>query len=121
MEKADGKKLHIYWGLLISEPFLGLSVTLQAVIILLHQIHSRKNNRLTIKPYALSEYGINRNRLSEYITKLRHAGLLHYIEGNDYAFAWFDSDGTPNFNKLKTMHPDHTDPAPNSYQVVVNE
>jgi hypothetical protein len=121
MESGSGKNIHIYWGLLVSEVFIGLSVTQQAVIILLHQFHSRIKNRLTIKPYALSEYGIHRNRLCEYVNQLRQIGLLNYIEGDDYDFAWFDKDGKPNFNKLKMMHLSHTDPAPNSYQVAANQ
>ena len=121
MEKSKGKQVHIYWGMLISESFLALSVTLQAVIILLHQLHSRKENRLTIKPNALKEFGVHRNKLPRYVNELRSAGFLYYIEGDDYEFSWFDKDGQPSFNNLKTMHLSHTDLAPNSYQVVVNE
>ena len=101
MEDRKGKKIYIYWGLLVSTVFLELSVTLQAVIILLHCLHSRRKNRLTIQPYALVEYGIHRNRLTEYIDQLRCAGLLEYVENHDYKFTWFDRDGYPNFNRLK--------------------
>jgi len=122
MEKPKGKYLHIYWGLLVSEPFLHASVTLQAVIILLHRLHSRKKNRLTIRPGALQQYGIHRNRLPGYIAQLKDLGLLEYVEDFDYAFTWFDLDGKPEFTrlKLKSMHPTHTDPAPNSDQGAVN-
>jgi len=122
MENSKGKQLHIYWGLLVSEPFLRASVTLQAIIILLHSLHNRKENRLTIRPYALSHYGIHRNRLPGYVTQLMDIGLLEYIEDHDYAFTWFDLDGKPEFSrlKLKSMHLTHTDPAPNSYQGAVN-
>ena len=122
MENPQGKRLHIYWGLLISEPFLRASVTLQAVTILLHRLHNRKENRLTIRPCALSQYGIHRNRLPRYISQLINAGLLEYIEDHDYAFTWFDLDGKSDFTqlKLKSMHLTQADPAPNSYQGVVN-
>jgi len=122
MENPKGKRLYVYWGLLVSEPFLRASVTLQAVIILLHRLQSRKENRLTIRPCALSHYGIHRNRLSEYITQLMEAGLLEYVEDHDYAFTWFDLDGKPEFTrlKLKSMHLTQADPAPNSGQGVVN-
>jgi len=101
MEDKKGKNLYIYWGLLVSTVFLELTVTLQAVIILLHCLHSRRTNRLTIQPYALSEYGIHRNRLSEYIDQLRCAGLLEYVENHDYKFSWFDKNGYPNFSRLR--------------------
>ena len=122
MEKPKGKCLHIYWGLLVSESFLHASVTLQAVIILLHQLHSRKKNRLTIHPCALQQYGIHRNRLPGYVAQLIDLGLLEYVEDFDYAFTWFDLDNKPEFTRLKlnSMHPTHTDPAPNSYQGTVN-
>ena len=122
MEKHKGKCLHIYWGLLVSEPFLHASVTLQAVIILLHRLHSRSKNRLTIRPCALEQYGIHRNRLPGYITQLMDVGLLEYVEDFDYAFTWFDLDNKPEFTRLKLnlMHPTHTDPAPNSYQGATN-
>lgn len=118
MEKPTGTKLHIYWGLLVSKPFLDLSVTLKAVIILLHLLHNRKKNRLTIQPNALEKFDVHRNRMPEYVDQLRSAGLLLYIENHDYEFAWFDQDGSPDFTrlKLKMMHPSHTDPAPRSYQ-----
>ena len=120
MEKPKGKCLYIYWGLLVSEPFLRASLTLQAVIILLHRLHNRSKNRLTIRPCALEQYGIHRNRLPEYITQLMNVGLLEYVEDFDYAFAWFDLDGKPEFTrlKLKSMHPSHTDPAPKVYHYV---
>jgi len=122
MEKPKGKCLHIYWGLLVSEPFLHASVTLQAVIILLHRLHNRKENRLTIRPCALQQYGIHRNRLPGYITQLMDVGLLEYLEDFDYAFTWFDLDNKPDFTRLKLnpMHLTHTDPAPNSYQGTAN-
>ena len=122
MEKPKGKCLNIYWGLLVSEPFLHASVTLQAVIILLHRLHNRSKNRLTIRPCALEQYGIHRNRLPGYIAQLKDLGLLEYVENFDYAFTWFDLDGKPEFTrlKLKSMHPTHTDPAPNSDQGAVN-
>jgi len=115
MENSKGKQLKIYWGLLISGSFLRLSVTLQAVIILLHRLHNRRKNRLTIRPCALSQYGIHRNRLPKYITKLLDTGLLHYIENYDYEFAWINSDGQPDFDRLKkiSMHLTDTDSAPN--------
>ena len=123
MEKPKGKCLHIYWGLLVSEQFLRASVTLQAVIILLHRLHSRSKNRLTIRPCALEQFGIHRNRLPVYISQLMDAGLLEYLEDFDYAFTWFDLDGKPDFTRLKlnSMHPTRTDPAPNSYQGTINE
>jgi len=121
MDDPGGKKISVYWGLLVSEPFLSLSVTLQAVLILLHQFHDRKSNQLTIKPYALKEYGIHRNLLPNYTVKLIKAGLMNYLENDDFEFTWFDEDGNPNFDKLKTMHLSHTDLASNSYQVAVNE
>jgi len=122
MEKSKGKCLSIYWGLLVSEQFLHASVTLQAVIILLHRLHNRKKNRLTVRPGALEEYGIHRNRLPEYLIQLMNVGLLEYVEDFDYAFTWFDLDNKPEFTrlKLKSMHLTHTDPAPNSYQGAVN-
>ena len=122
MEKPKVRSLNIYWGLLVSEPFLHASVTLQAIVILLHRLHSRKENRLTIRPCALEQYGIHRNRLPVYISQLMNVGLLDYLENYDYAFAWFDLDGKPEFTrlKLKSMHLTHTDPAPNSYQGAVN-
>ena len=123
MENPKGRRLHIYWGLLVSDPFLRATVTLQAVIILLHQFHSRKDNRLTIRPCVLTQYGIHRNRLPGYISQLMEVGLLEYLEDFDYAFTWFDLDGKPEFTrlKLKTMHLTQSDPAPNSVQGAVNE
>ena len=123
MEKAEGKRLHIYWGLLVSDPFLRLTVTLQAVIILLHRLHSRKDNRLTIRASALTAYGIHRNRLPKYISQLKDTGLLEYLEDYDYSFAWFDLDGKPEFSrlKLKSTHLTQSDLAPNSVQGAVNE
>jgi hypothetical protein len=112
MEKPAGKKIQVYWGLIVSEQFLSLSVTLQAVLILLHQFHSREHNRLTIRPCALKGYGVNRNLLPKYIGRLIKVGLLNYLEDDYYEFMWFDDDGKPNFNKLKIMHLSHTDTAP---------
>ena len=80
MEDAQGKCIKVYWDLLISEAFLGLSVTLQATIILLHTLHSRSKNRLTIRPCALAQFGIHRNRLPGYLQQLLNAGLILYIE-----------------------------------------
>lgn len=122
MGKSTEKKLHIYWGLLVSEPFLKLSVTLQAIIILLHSLHSRRKNFLTIRPSALSKFDVHRNRLPKYINQLIHAGLLEYIENHDYRFTWFDKDGNPNFYhlKLKYTHLSHTNPAPNSCHGAAN-
>ena len=122
IKNPKGQRLKIYWGLLVSEQFLRACVTLQAVIILLHRLHSRKENRLTIRPCALTQYGIHRNRLPKYISQLMDVGLLEYLENYDYEFAWFDLDGKPEFSrlKLKSMHLTHTDPAPNSYQGAVN-
>ena len=123
MEKNTGKCADIYWGLLISKPFLMLSGTLQAALILLHTLHNRKRNRLTIRPPALASYGISRNQLPKYIEQLRQAGLLNYVENHDYEFSWLDQNGKPAFHllKLKKMHLTHTDVAPNSYQVEANE
>lgn len=123
MENPKGKSLHIYWGLLVSEAFIQLSVTLQAVIILLHRLHNRKQNVLTIRPGALQQYGIHRNRLPKYISQLMNAGLLEYLGDYDYAFRWFDLDGKPEFTrlKLKSTHQKYTATAPNVYQGVVNE
>jgi hypothetical protein len=122
MEKPKGKCLNIYWGLLVSEPFLHASVVLQAVIILLHRLHNRKKNRLTIRPCALEQYGIHRNRLPEYIIQLTNIGLLEYVEDFDYEFTWFDPDGKPEFTRLKLnpMHLTQSDPAPNSVQGAAN-
>ncbi len=122
MEKPKGKCLHIYWGLLVSEPFLHAPVTLQAVIILLHRLHNRRKNRLTIRPCALVQYGIHRNRFPGYVAQLIDIGLLEYVEDFDYAFTWFDLDNKPEFTRLKlnSMHPTHTDPAPNSDQGIVS-
>ncbi len=91
----------INWGLLISDAFMGLSVTLQAVIILLHRLHNRTKNKLTIRPCALEQFGIHRNRLPGYIQQLMNAGFLHYIENNDFEFTWIDSFGKPNFYRFK--------------------
>jgi hypothetical protein len=106
MENPKGKRIKVYWGLLISDAFLGLSVTLQAVIILLHRHHNRTKNRLTIRPCALEQFGIHRNRLPGYIQQLLNAGLLLLIENRDYEFTWIDSDGKPDFYRLKkiSMH-----------------
>jgi hypothetical protein len=122
MENASGNSLKVYWGLLISEAFLGLSVTLKATIILLHRLHSRSKNRLTVRPCALTHFGIHRNRLPGYLRELVNAGLLLYIENHDYEFSWIDGDGKPDFDRIKkiSMHLTHTDPAPNSYQEVIN-
>lgn len=118
MEKSCGNTLKVYWGLLISEAFLHLTVTEQAIIILLHSLHNRSKNRLTIRPSALAKFGIHRNRLPKYITNLIAAGLLVYVEDHDYEFAWIDPDGRLDFDRIKkiSMHLTHTDPAPNSYQ-----
>jgi hypothetical protein len=106
MESPKGKCIRVYWGLLISDAFLELSVTLQAVIILLHRHHNRKKNRLTIRPCALEQFGIHRNRLPGHVQKLAHAGLLVHIENYEYEFTWIDSDGKPDFYRLKkiSMH-----------------
>jgi hypothetical protein len=122
MENASGNRLKIYWGLLISEAFLGLSVTLKATIILLHRLHSRSKNKLTVQACALTQFGIHRNRLPGYLRELVSAGLLLYIENHDYEFSWIDGDGKPDFDRIKkiSMHLTHTDPAPNSYQEVIN-
>jgi len=101
MENPKGKTLKVYWGLLVSEAFLSLSVTLQAVIILLHSLHYRRKNRLTIRPSALSQCGIHRNRLPLYITKLIEVGLLDHVEDHDYEFTWFDIEGRPDFDRVK--------------------
>ena len=95
-----GKCLHIYWGLLVSDSFLALAVTTQAIIILLHGLHNRKQNRLTIRPCALSRYGIHRTRLPSYVDELTVAGILIYIEEYDFEFAWIDRDGNPDFTRL---------------------
>ncbi len=40
---AKGKQcINVYWGLISSDLFLDLSITLQAVLLMLHSIHSRK-------------------------------------------------------------------------------
>ncbi|OOY67272.1 hypothetical protein [Solemya velum gill symbiont] len=107
---AKGRKIFVYWGLLTSDAFLNLSITEQAVLILLHVHHHRKINRLTLSGGALVEFGIHRNRLPEYIDKFRHTGLLDHVEGHIYAFSWFDEKGSPIFDHLNK----NTD-APNSY------
>ena len=103
MEKPSGKRLKIYWGLLVSDAFLAQSVTLQGVIILLHTLHNRSKNRLTIRPYALSRYGIHRTMLPAYITELTEAGFLEITDEYDFAFSWIDRDGKPDFNRLKKI------------------
>jgi hypothetical protein len=122
MENPKGRRLYIYWGLLVSDQFLNASVTIQAVIILLHRLHSRKANRLTIRPGALAQYGIHRNRLPGYISQLMDVGLLEYLEDYDYAFTWFDLDGKPEFTrlKLKLTHLTQADSALNSRHEAAN-
>ena len=87
MEKdSGGKHLKVYWGLLVSNAFLALSVPAQAIIILLHSLHNRKQNRLTIQPYALTRYGIHRTTLPAHIAELRNAELLIHIDDFEYSF-----------------------------------
>ena len=101
MEKnSGGKQLKVYWGLLVSDDFLGLSVPAQAIIILLHSLHNRSRNKLTIHPSALTRYGIHRTTLPAHIAELRNAELLIYIEDFDYSFGWIDRDGKPDFSRL---------------------
>ena len=94
-KKPSGKHLKIYWGLLVSDAFLDLSVTPQAIIILLHAL-----NRLTIRSVALSHYGIHRTTLPDYVNELMVAGFLVYLGEYDFAFGWIDSDGKPDFDRL---------------------
>ena len=110
MEYAKGRCLKVYWGLLISEAFLELSITLQATIVLLHRLHNRSKNRLTIQPCALAQFGIHRNRLPGYLQQLLNAGLILYIENYDFEFSWIDSEGNPDFDRIKklSMHLTHT-------------
>ncbi len=99
-KKPNGKQLKIYWGLLVSDAFLALSVTLQAIIILLHTLHNRKRNRLTIRACALSKFGIHRTCLPKYVNQLVAAGFLIYTDDYDFEFAWIDRDGKPDFSRL---------------------
>jgi len=99
-KKPNGKQLKIYWGLLVSDAFLALSVTLQAIIILLHTLHNRKRNRLTIRACALSKFGIHRTRLPKYVNQLVAAGFLIYTDDYDFEFGWIDRDGKPDFSRL---------------------
>ena len=101
MEKnSGGKQLKVYWGLLVSDGFLGLSVPAQAIIILLHSLHNRSRNRLTIHPNALTRYGIHRTTLPAHLNELMAAKLLLFVEDFDFEFGWFDSDGKPDFTRL---------------------
>lgn len=100
MEKNEGKKIHIYWGLMISDTFRSLDITLQAILILLHSLHMRARNQVYIRPSSLEKYGVHRNRMSEYIDALRHAGLIQHIDGHRYEFTWFDDNGRPDFECL---------------------
>ena len=101
MEKnSGGKQLKVYWGLLVSDGFLGLSVPAQVIIILLHSLHNRSRNRLTIHPNALTRYGIHRTTLPAHLNELMAAKLLLFVEDFDFEFGWFDSDGKPDFTRL---------------------
>lgn len=99
--KDSRQTVQLYWGLLTSKAFKALDDTLKAVLILLHLFHSRRSNRVTIKPSSLKAYGIHRNRLLGYANDLRLAGLLDHIDGNQYRFTWInDSSGKPDFSIL---------------------
>jgi hypothetical protein len=99
-KKSNGKQLKIYWGLLVSDAFLALSVTLQAIIILLHTLHYRKRNRLTIRACALSKFGIHRTCLPKYVNQLVAVGFLICTDDYDFEFGWIDRDGKPDFSRL---------------------
>ena len=99
-KKPSGKHLKIYWGLLVSDAFLALSVTPQATIILLHKIHNRKKNSITVRPCALESYGIHRTSLYDYFNELRQFGFLINVAPFEYEFGWIDTDGNPDFRRL---------------------
>jgi len=96
------QRINLYWGLLSSELFLGLDTTLQAVLVMLHTLHNRKKNRLTIKPTSLSHFKVSRNKLPVYVNALRHAGLLELVDFYIYAFPWITDEGKPDFDDWTT-------------------
>jgi len=106
MGKKGESQIRIYWGLLISNAFLSLSIQAQAILILLHTLHNRKENTLYIKPGSLAKFGIHRNTLPKYLDEIRFANLLDYVDGNIYQFTWFDERGGLDFSGTikKTVH-----------------
>jgi len=116
MEKKDESKIRIYWGLLISNAFLSLSIPAQATLILLHTLHNRNKNTLYIKPDSLAKFGIHRNTLPKHLDEIRFSNLLAYVDGNTYQFTWFDERGGLDFSGTikKTVHPTQSSDAPKS-------
>mgnify|MGYP002640778887 CR=1 FL=1 len=102
MPGKHSQKINLYWGLMASKVFLSLSVTLQAVLLMLHTIHFRKENRLTIKPNSLDKFKVSRKKLPRYIDELKSAGLLDIVDENTYSFTWIDLKGKPDFERLQT-------------------
>jgi len=116
MKKKDESKVRIYWGLLISNAFLSLSIPAQATLILLHTLHNRNKNTLYIKPDSLAKFGIHRNTLPKHLDEIRFSNLLDYVDGNTYQFTWFDERGGLDFSGTikKTVHLTQSSDAPNS-------
>lgn len=92
------QRINLYWGLMSCESFLSLSTTLQAVLIMLHTIHYRKHNRITITPTCLMHFNVSRKKLPAYINQLRQAGILVLVDINTYAFPWLTDEGKPDFD-----------------------
>lgn len=114
MENSKGEHcVRILWGLLVSDAFLRLSIETQAVLLLLHTVHYRRQNRLVIRPQTLAQYGIHRNRLPEHVDQLRLSGLLDHVDGYSYRFAWLNDNGEPICHKLKIVHSTWAGTAPN--------
>ena len=93
MDDTAGKhKIWLHWGLLVSDAFLSLDITSQAILIILHVDHVRKRNRVVINYKRLTVMGISRRIINDHVDLLRHAGLLIFVD-DDYKFAWLQDDG----------------------------
>lgn len=100
-EKPTKRNAWIFWGVLTSEAFLSLSITTQAILILLHLKLHRKMNILTCRPGDLQEFGVNRKIVTKHLEYLMHAGLLEHVDGHDYRFPWLVSATDVDTRKLK--------------------
>lgn len=98
MPGKGSNRINLYWGLMASDAFLSLSVTLQAVLLMLHTIHYRKQNKVVITPTSLKSFSVSRKKLPGYMDKLRQAGFIDLIDTNTYSFTWLDGKGKPDFD-----------------------
>jgi len=89
---AGKQRIWLYWGLLVSDIFLSLDITSQAILILIHADHNRKHNHVVINNSRLVAMGVSKRIINRHVDLLRHAGLLIFV-GDGYKFAWLQEGG----------------------------